>query len=81
MSDIEIPAELVQAQREAEAARQAVGAWTEADGDTLADRWAAASAAAEKAHALRAALVAEHGSFAVTYALGLAVQEEPAEAG
>ncbi|TJZ96757.1 hypothetical protein [Actinacidiphila oryziradicis] len=79
MSDIVIPPELVDAQRRAEEAFRAVGAWAEGAPDTLADRWAAVYQEADAAHALRAPLVAAHGSWAVSQALGLAMRQDDNE--
>jgi hypothetical protein len=76
MSDVMIPAELVAARQRAGEAFDAVGAWTEDAPDTLEDRWAAVHRAADAAHAMRAPLVAEHGSWAVTAALGRAMRQD-----
>jgi hypothetical protein len=66
MSDLEIPDELVAAVREREAAFAAVRS---------GGGWDAASAAAERVRGLRGPLEAEHGSWAVTAALGLRLAE------
>jgi hypothetical protein len=65
MSDVEVPDELVDAVRRAEAARQAVPT----------DGWAPAIQAAEEARALRAPLEAEHGGWAVMAAIGKRLHE------
>lgn len=72
MSDVVIPAELVEAQRAVDAAFAAVG--------TREGTWADVHEAAEVAHALRAPLVEEHGSWAVTEALSTALHAGDDEA-
>ncbi|MEU8886709.1 hypothetical protein [Streptomyces sp. NPDC048442] len=73
--DVMVPDEMVAAQLEVEDTLAAVRAWTDSGADTSADRWSAAQGAAARAHELRAPLIAKHGSYTFTAALGRAMQE------